>query len=1197
VANRLQHETSPYLLQHANNPVDWYPWGPEALARAAAEDRPILLSIGYSACHWCHVMERESFEDKAVAVLMNRDFVCVKVDREERPDLDEVYMRAVQAFTGGHGGWPATLFLTPAGEPYFGGTYFPPTRGRGLPSFREVLGHAAGMYRTHRSELAEVATELVDYLRASGRMPDPSDTVGGDWLATISTAAAADFDATRGGFGGAPKFPPHGTLQALLVHHQQAGDAPALTMGLKTLDQMALGGMYDLLAGGFARYSVDVDWRIPHFEKMLYDQAQLVPSYVDAWKLTGDPAWRRVAVETLDWVLRDMTHPGGGFAASVDADSEGEEGLYYTWTPRQLREVLGILDGARAATLLGVSDAGTFEHGTSVLRLGVQLERLNPDDQELVSKARIALLRTRQQRVAPARDDKVVTAWNAMMLSAFARAGAAFGMPAYIDAARRSARFLLSELTVDGRLLRTWKDGRAHLLGYLDDHANLVDALLHLFEATGEAEWLDEALALSDRMVDLFWDQDDGGFWYTGRDATALVARSKHLMGGAEPSGNGVAALAMLRLANLCGRDDLADRADVILRSYRPLLERAPRALGLEAVAAAWAGAAPAQLAIIGDAAAPGTLALLAEARRHYRPLTAIAPLAAPDDRLPWTAGKDSSTPTAWLCHRGACQLPTGDPSTLAEQLTARPATPAAVRPTRDHAPALPSESSAWLNTTAPLSLESLRGRIVVLDFWTSCCVNCLHVLPELAAIEATYHAAPVAVIGVHSPKFPAEQDPANVQAAISRHRIRHPVVLDPDHSLWSAYTVRSWPTVVVLDPTGRIAWRQEGEVSRQELAVVIDRLLNEFAEAAAPPPAQEATPIVPSPAPSSAPLSLRHPGKVHVYPDAAAQAVGSDPLSPDARLYIADTGNDRIVEAALRLDAEGWPEATFLRSFGGGNGLKDGPSDQALFDAPQGVARAGRTLWVADTGNHCLRSINLDTGEVTTRAGTGSRGTGPSVTPEKPLTQALRSPWDLAVVGPNGQPPAPDAPCEADVVFIAMAGSHQVWVYVTSNQRLGPFLGSGREDHVDGGPTEAALAQPSGLCLFGRYLFIADSEVSSVRVFDLAERKVGTVVGAGLFDWGDHDGVGGEVRLQHPLGITLADGSLYVADTFNHKVKAIEMDGGRTTTVGTATPTQLRNPGGIAPLGAFLVVADTDNHRLVAVRRSDGEMRTLALR
>ena len=1196
MANRLQDETSPYLLQHANNPVDWYPWGPEALARAAAEDRPILLSIGYSACHWCHVMERESFEDAAVAALMNRDFVNVKVDREERPDLDEVYMRAVQAFTGGHGGWPATLFLTPAGEPYFGGTYFPPTRGRGMPSFREVLGHAAGMYRDHRGELARVATELVEYLRASGKMPDPTDAVGGDWLARISGAAAADFDATRGGFGGAPKFPPHGTLQALLVQHQQAGDSQALEMALLTLDQMSRGGMYDLLAGGFARYSVDVDWRIPHFEKMLYDQAQLVPSYVDAWKLTGDPAWRRVAVETLDWVLRDMTHPGGGFAASLDADSEGEEGLYYAWTPRQLRDVLGILDGARAATLLGVSDAGTFEHGTSVLRLGAQLERLPEDDQQLITRARAALLLQRQQRVAPARDDKVVTAWNAMMLAAFARAGAAFGVPAYVDAARRTARFLLAEVTVDGRLQRTWKDGRAHLLGYLDDHANLVDALLHLFEATGEVEWLDHALGVCDRMVDLFWDQDDGGFWYAGRDATALVARSKHLMGGAEPSGNGVAALAMLRLATLCGRQDLGERAELILRSYRPLLEHAPRALGLEAVAAAWAGAGVGELAIIGDAADPRSQALLAEARRHYLPLIALAPLPRPDPRLPWTTGKERPDPTAWLCHRGTCLLPTGEPAALEGQLTAPRAAPAVVRPTRDHAPALPTEPSAWLNTATPLSLESLRGQIVVLDFWTSCCVNCLHVLPELAAIEDAYRGAPVAVIGVHSPKFPAEQDPANVAAAISRHRVAHPVVLDPAHSLWSAYTVRSWPTVIVLDAAGRIAWKQEGEVSRKELTTTIDRLL---AEARA-----DATLVdVTVPAPAAAVVAaagtdaLRHPGKVHVYPDAAAQAVGSDPLSPDARLYVADTGNDRIIEATVALDAEGWPVATVLRSFGAGPGLTDGPADQAQFHAPQGLARAGRSLWVADTGNHCLRSIDLDLGLVTTRAGTGARGTGPSATPERPLSQALRSPWDLAVVGPNGQPPAPDAPCEADVVFIAMAGSHQVWVYVTSNQRLGPFLGSGSEDHVDGGPTEAALAQPSGLCLFGRYLFIADSEVSSVRVFDLAERKVGTVVGAGLFDWGDQDGIGGEVRLQHPLGITLADGCLYVADTFNHKVKAIEMDGGRTSTVGASDPTTLRNPGGLAPLGAFLVVADTDNHRLIAIRRADGATRPIAMR
>ncbi|MFZ5477299.1 MAG: DUF255 domain-containing protein [Myxococcota bacterium] len=1170
--NRLANETSPYLQQHADNPVDWYPWGPEALALARDNDRPILLSVGYSACHWCHVMAHESFEDPMVAAVMNSHFVNVKVDREERPDLDEIYMQAVQAFTGGHGGWPMTVFLTPDGKPFFGGTYFPPEPRPGLPSFRQVLEHASSLWRSRRQEVDRVTGELVPYLKASERLPKPTGTASEAWLDKLAEACARDFDEVDGGFGGAPKFPPHGQLAALLAHHHRSGDDHALHVVTHTLDRMAHGGMYDLLGGGFARYSVDPHWRVPHFEKMLYDNALLVPIYVDAWKLTGKTRYGRVVRETLGWMQREMASPGGGFCSALDADSEGEEGKFYVWTPAEIRSVLGVLDGMRACTALGVTDQGSFEHGTSVLQLEGEV------DDAWIEK----LLAAREQRVRPGRDDKVLTAWNALAISAFARAGAAFDDPEWRGAAVKAARFLLDTATVDGRLQRTWKDGRAHVPAFADDHAFLVNALIDLYEATLDLDWLGEANALADRLVELFWDDADGGLYYTGSDAEPLVTRSKHLLGGAEPSANGAAALAFARLADLSGRDDLGRKADRILQSYRALLDRAPRALGVEALAGAWRQGPTQQLGIVGGHAE----ALLREYYGRYQPFCVLAwlPDAKKEALLPWMEGKHEApgephpTPLAYLCENRACLAPAAEAVELRAQLerAGRPREEKA-GPPRPHAPPLPADADAWINTDRPLTLEALRGNVVVLDFWTYCCINCMHVLPELAAAEEAFAGQPVAFVGVHSAKFPAERERDNVERAVRRHRVRHPVVNDATHAIWDQYAVKSWPTVVVLDPTGRIAWRHAGEVTHEELVAVVTRVL---AKARADGTLGEPAWRLPSAAPAG--HGLRHPGKVHVWPDMPGQSAGADPFGPDARLYVADTGNHRILECSLRKGLDGWPVAMLRRAWGGnGPGLVDGPCETARFQSPQGIARAGHVLWIADTENHALRAIDLLTEKAHTVAGTGRLGRGEPAGPHGP---SLRSPWDVACSYQPGK--------EADAVLVAMAGAHQIWIHVPEQQAIGPFCGSGREDHVDGAPAEAALAQPSGLALAGRYLFFADSETSSIRVLDLGEHKVGTLCGRGLFDWGDVDGPAGEARLQHPLGVAVADGAIYVADTFNGKVKVIHL---RDMTVRTLAA-GLAEPGGLTVAGDFLIVADTNAHRLAAVHRTTGEVRELAV-
>jgi uncharacterized protein len=628
--NRLAGETSPYLLQHAANPVSWYPWGDEALERAREEDRPILLSIGYAACHWCHVMEHESFEDPATAAVMNEHFVSVKVDREERPDLDAVYMEAVVAMSG-HGGWPMTVFLTPAGEPFYGGTYYPPEPRHGMPSFRQVLEAIAEAWRERRDDVARSAGQLVEAVRQSASLRPSLEPLTGDLLSGAARATGAAFEPAFGGWGRAPKFPNAPVLEFLL----RRGDDTSLAMVVKTLDGMAAGGMYDLLGGGFHRYSVDDRWLVPHFEKMLYDNALLAPAYLHAWLATGEDRYRAIAESTIEYLLRELLLPEGGFASAQDADTDGVEGLTFTWTEGE---------GVPAELL------EPFEHGRSIIR------------GELDEDLRARLFDIREQRPKPLRDDKAIASWNGLALAALAEAGRFLDRPDWVDAARRLGEFLLGPLSDDGgRLRRSYRDGRTSGAGYLDDYANVAHGFLELHVATGEPRWLHEANRLARLAVELFADDEHGGFFLSPADGERLVARTKELDDHPLPSGNSMLAHVLIRLSRIYGDDELERHAVSVLRLVRPALERAPTAFGWALCALDLHLSTPRELAILG----PVDSEVARAALRPWQPTTVIA--VGPDDEVPLLAGKTlvDGEPAVYLCERFACQAPVTDPALL----------------------------------------------------------------------------------------------------------------------------------------------------------------------------------------------------------------------------------------------------------------------------------------------------------------------------------------------------------------------------------------------------------------------------------------------------------------------------------------------------------------------------------------------------
>ncbi len=682
--NRLARETSPYLLQHQYNPVDWYPWGEEAFARARAEDKPILLSVGYSACHWCHVMERESFEDPEIARLMNEHFVNVKVDREERPDVDAIYMQAVQSMTG-HGGWPMTVFLTPEGVPFYGGTYFPPEDRHGLPGFPRVLQAVAEVYRARRAEAEAVGRQLLDHLRQAERVRPGADLLTRDLLDAAFRGLRAEFDPRHGGLGRAPKFPQPMIWDFLLRYWRRTGNPEALAMVERTLTRMARGGIYDQLGGGFHRYAVDGVWLVPHFEKMLYDNAQLALLYLHAWLATGTPEYRRVAVETLDYVVREMTDPEGGFYATQDADSEGEEGKFFLWTEGEIRGLLDP-DEARAACLYwGVVDGPNFEgrHILHVARepeeaartLGLSAEALGA----LVAQARAKLFEARERRVRPGRDDKVLAGWNGLALRAFAEASRVLDRPDYRRVAERNAAFLLGALRRDGRLLRTWKAGQAKLLGYLEDYAMVADGLLALHEATLERRWLEAAQELAEEMVRLFWDPEQEAFFDTGTDHEPLIVRPRSLFDSAVPCGTAVAADVLLRLAVLTGEAAYERRAVSAIRGVAPLLVRYPSGFGRFLAALDFHLGPAVEVAVLWPRGAAPPDRFLREVYARYLPTRVLT--GAPEGESaagPLLAGRTTrgGQPTAYVCERYACQAPTTDPAELGRQLDGRAGAP-----------------------------------------------------------------------------------------------------------------------------------------------------------------------------------------------------------------------------------------------------------------------------------------------------------------------------------------------------------------------------------------------------------------------------------------------------------------------------------------------------------------------------------------
>ena len=647
--NALAHETSPYLLQHKDNPVDWLPWGDEALRRAREEDKPILVSIGYSACHWCHVMERESFEDATTAQVMNERFVCVKVDREERPDVDAIYMEAVQAMTG-HGGWPLNVFVTPEQVPFYGGTYFPPEPRHGMPSWQQVLLAVEDAWVKRRDEIREQGERMAQRLQGAGLLRPSEHAMDPRALDSAEVALSRQFDPQWGGFGGAPKFPPHSALEFLLARGETR-------MSLSTLHAMRTGGIFDQVAGGFSRYAVDRTWTIPHFEKMLYDNALLARAYLHGWLAGEDPRLRRTCEETLDWMAKEMVAPEGGFYSALDADSEGVEGKYYVWSLDELRSALEPDDLEAAVAYFGVSEEGNFE-GLN------HLEGRGPEPPaEQRARIRARLYEVRERRVRPGLDDKRLTAWNALAIHAFAEAGAALERDDLLGVARRAADFVLGSLrTDDGRLLRTFNDGRAKLNAYLEDHAFLLEALLALYEATFEERWFTEARATADAMIARFADREQGGFFTTSDDHETLVARRKDLEDNPIPSGGSSAALGLLRLAALTGEATYEAAAAGQLQLLHELAPKHPTAFGHLLQAVDFHLNPVREVALVGDD--DGALARVVRSR--LRPRLVLAGGAA-DGAVPLLAGR--TEPGAYVCENFACQRPVTDPTELEDLL------------------------------------------------------------------------------------------------------------------------------------------------------------------------------------------------------------------------------------------------------------------------------------------------------------------------------------------------------------------------------------------------------------------------------------------------------------------------------------------------------------------------------------------------
>jgi len=642
--------------------VDWYPWGDEAFEKAKAEDKPVIVSIGYSACHWCHVMEHESFEDEKVAAVMNEHFVNIKVDMEERPDVDQIYMSFVQITTG-RGGWPMNVFLTPDKRPFFGGTYFPPAPRHGMPSWPQILTSLAEAYKNRRDELEHSANEIVGELRRMS-IVEGGAPLSEDLLTAAFDSFSRTFDEVHGGFGSAPKFPPSMSLEFLLAYNARTSDKRALDIVTHTLEKMAYGGIYDQLGGGFHRYAVDAIWLVPHFEKMLYDNAQLIRIYLHTFQVTGDQLFERVAVETLEYVIREMLDPSGGFYSSQDADSEGEEGKFFVWTPEEIEAILGEDDASAFCKFYDVTASGNFE-GKSILNIP---NAGGADRRSDFESPRGLLFNEREKRIKPHRDEKVLTAWNGLMLAAFAEAGAILNVPRYREIAVRNAEFILTQLAADGRLLRTWKYDRAKLNAYLEDYANVADGLLVLFQTTGEFRYLTESQRLADLMITEFWDEEGGGFFFTSNDHEELIVRNKDFYDNATPSGNSVAAEVLLRLAKITGEEKYERFAVATLRLAASQIRRHPQGFGRALAALQFHLSPTKEVVLVG-----GGEALTRAVDERYLPFAVIVRSSVPSDALPLLAHRDllDGNPTAYVCQNSVCERPVTSPEDLGLLLSA----------------------------------------------------------------------------------------------------------------------------------------------------------------------------------------------------------------------------------------------------------------------------------------------------------------------------------------------------------------------------------------------------------------------------------------------------------------------------------------------------------------------------------------------
>jgi len=666
--NHLIHETSPYLLQHAHNPVDWHPWGAEAFNKAKSENKPVLLSIGYSACHWCHVMERESFEDEKIAALMNELFVSIKVDREERPDLDEIYMNAVQMLTG-RGGWPMTMFLTPDGKPFYGGTYFPPEDRQGMPGFPKILMGVSQAYRERHADVEKSVTQILAALQRMSESHPTERKFPPGIIGDSSEKIARAYDSDHGGLGQAPKFPNAGVYELFLRHFHQSKSERYLEMVTHTLVNMAQGGIYDHLGGGFHRYSVDAKWLVPHFEKMLYDNAQLLRIYSQAYMIIQEPLFKSVVEETVGYLLREMLHSEGGFYSTQDADSEGEEGKFFVWTTDEISRLIGAENSEIFCRIYDVSDEGNFEeknilHPILTIEQASKLFRKDRAEIDaLVANAKQKLFTEREKRIKPFRDEKIIAAWNGLALSGLAEAIKVFNPTACIDAVNRTIEFVFRKMFRDGFLLHTYKDGQAKLLGYLDDYAFVAIGLLDVYEAIFDRSALERSIQLTDIMVREFWDEKDGGFFYTGKSHEQLISRMKPVFDGSVPSGNALATQLLLRLFHITGDDDYRKRAEKVLRSYYDAMESQPFGFAHMLCALDFYLNKPKEVVLVGNKSDPETAALVKEIHKLYLP-NKVVQLVDPNQALekisPLLQGKSQidGKPTAYVCYDFTCSAP-----------------------------------------------------------------------------------------------------------------------------------------------------------------------------------------------------------------------------------------------------------------------------------------------------------------------------------------------------------------------------------------------------------------------------------------------------------------------------------------------------------------------------------------------------------